>query len=50
MVQTYFLPITFQATYTLIAFVVVFAIGILITLILMRYINRLKVMEVLRYE
>jgi len=47
---TYFLPIKFQVTYALLSGLVVLAIGILTAMIIMRRINQLKAMEVLRYE
>lgn len=47
---TYFLPIKFQVMYALLSCLVVFAIGVLTAMIIMRRINGLKAMEVLRYE
>lgn len=49
-VQNYMLPITFQVIYALLSLAVVSAIGIITSLVLMRQINRLRAMEVLRYE
>jgi len=48
--QTYPLPISFQYPYAIAAFLLVAAIGMVTVLILARYLNKTKAVEVLRYE
>jgi ABC-type antimicrobial peptide transport system permease subunit len=49
-VQTYPFPIKFEAVYSAEVLIAVFALSLLTVLVLMRYINGLNAMEVLRYE
>jgi ABC-type antimicrobial peptide transport system permease subunit len=49
-VQTYPFPIKFEAVYSAEVLIAVFALSLLTVLVLTRYINGLKAMEVLRYE
>lgn len=49
-VQTYFLPIKFQPSYAIMSFFIISVVGILTVIIFTKQINKLRVMEVLKYE